>query len=429
MALTLPTVDAESIDAGEQLVAYSPKNLARFHLGAGIDAQSGLVEEGSVQLSRGCVDTNRAINALLVDDASIGFPISRGQTSFVVTLPDIEMLQTLTFSKRGLEGTVTVESSVPRLERDASGWRRVGYLDMRESDQAVQINLGFAEAKYLRVSVDAVEPGRIYGFGVFGESLLVDYELLSAPEGDGDSISSMSATDLNLAGGLTGSRVMYLSDGQDVVKGAPLLDGDSITSTLLSTSDPAVHIVVDLRETYLMDRASALYAGFEGDVRVYVVDQLPESGRPDAPWLRELTPVAEITDSEGFGIAGLDFEPVAGRYLVFEWAAHERQSLDALSVSEIGAFSSPGVSGLRVVGLGNGGGVGYGKDGYGKSGPGGKSIIPEPAYDPEAEMRREMDMMHRAIRGGYFPGGSGLTSQIISERIPPLVPTATFFSP
>ncbi|MEM7145818.1 MAG: hypothetical protein AAF591_11845 [Verrucomicrobiota bacterium] len=423
LILSTPVLLAESPDPDDELMLYSAKNLARKHLGAGIEVARGmgLKEVESIELTRGVTDTNRSALALLADDASIGFPVSQGSTSVVVHLPDIEMLQTLSFSKKGFEGAVTAEVSVPKVAEDSSQWRFAGKVNVRGEDTVVRMNMGFADAKYVRLTFDAAVPGRIYGFGVFGESLLMDYEVLAAPEGDGASISSLDAIDLSLAGSFTGARVVYLSNGQKAVKGAPLIDGDSVTGVLFSTDEATAHAVLDLNEPHMMDRASALYGGFKGDVRVYVVDQLPQGREPDQVWLRELTPAAESSDPTGVGIAGMDFTPTTGRYLIFEWEPVAGHGLDALSVSEVGAFSSQGVGGLRVVGADNGGGVsygkgGYGKGGYGKSPPAGKTVVPEPVYDPEAEMRRELDLMHRHIRGGYFPGGSGLTSQIFSGR-------------
>jgi hypothetical protein len=190
-----------------------------------------------------------------------------------------------------------------------------------------------------------------------------------------------------------------------------------VTGVLISTEENTAHAVVDLQDHFLMDRAAALYSGFKGDVRVYVVEALPEDGEPDGAWLRNLTPVAESTDTEGMGIAGMDFDATAGRYVVFEWAAADGEGLDTLSVAEVNAFSSPSIGGLRVVGAGNGGGAyGYGKNGYGKNPPWGKEIVVDPGVDPEDLARRELDMLHRHLRYGYFPGGSGLTSQILSSR-------------
>jgi hypothetical protein len=292
---------AEALDVEEELMLYSPKNLARHHLGAGIRSEEGAGAEGAIELTRGVLDTNRSFDAFLVDDVSIGVPISRGRTVFIVNLPEIQMLQTISFGNRGMAGAVGVEVSTSRLDGDAKAWQPAGRARVRGEDAAVRMSLGFADAKYLRLTFEAEEPGRVYGFGAFGEALLLDYTLLTAPEGDGASISSMAAIDLSLSGSYTGARVIYLS-GQESVKGAPVLDGDSATGVLISTEEATAHAVVDLQDQYLMDRVAALYGGFKGDVRVYVVDALPASGKPDAGWLRELTPVAESPDPVGIGI-------------------------------------------------------------------------------------------------------------------------------
>ena len=89
-------IQAEPVDTGEELMLYAPKNLARRHLGAGVVFENGGAPiDRAIELSRGVVDTNRSIDALLVDDVSIGVPISRGRTVFTVSLPEIQMLQTI----------------------------------------------------------------------------------------------------------------------------------------------------------------------------------------------------------------------------------------------------------------------------------------------------------------------------------------------
>ncbi len=133
----------------EQAPSY-PENLARYHLGAQVEAAPKSTPIANLQLSSSSADQNAAEAALLCDDPTVGYALPSGSTTLLVSLPKIENIGSVAFLTKGVQGTVSVATSSARLPEGSPQWRNA--LEQELSSGLVRANLGPSEAKYVRLT-------------------------------------------------------------------------------------------------------------------------------------------------------------------------------------------------------------------------------------------------------------------------------------
>ena len=148
----------------EQAPAY-PENLARYHFGAKVEAVPGFNSASRLQLSSKTEDQNTSEAALLCDDPTIGYALSNGSQSLLITLSKIESIDSISFQNRGVKGEVTIATSNSKLPMDSSDWHLVSKQDL--TTETVKTKVGPSEAKYIKLSFNVTEPGRVAGLGVY----------------------------------------------------------------------------------------------------------------------------------------------------------------------------------------------------------------------------------------------------------------------
>ncbi len=81
-----------------------PENLARYHFGAAVKAMPQNDSIAKLELSSNGVDRNTSAAALLCDDPTTGYQIPAGVSSILVSLANIENIQTISFLNDGAQG-------------------------------------------------------------------------------------------------------------------------------------------------------------------------------------------------------------------------------------------------------------------------------------------------------------------------------------
>ncbi|MBA2526066.1 MAG: hypothetical protein H0V18_09830, partial [Pyrinomonadaceae bacterium] len=154
----------------EQTAGY-PQNLARYHLGAQLEMTPKSQPSTDLQISP---DSNNAAEAaLLCDDPTVGYPLPTGQTTLLVSFPKIENVGSISFLNSGAKGEVTVATSSAKLPGESPQWQTA--LREQLSLAPIQAAIGPSESKYVRVSFNVTEPGRIYGFGIYSSARVSDF--------------------------------------------------------------------------------------------------------------------------------------------------------------------------------------------------------------------------------------------------------------
>ena len=152
-----------------------PENLARYHFGADVKATPESASPAELQLSSNAQDQNISAAALLCDDPTTGFRIPPGASSILVSLPNIENIQSVSFLNDGAQGDMTIAISNADVPDSSPEWHHVENGAM--SQGAVAAKIGPAEAKYVKLKFNITHPGRIAAFGVYATPALSDFTM------------------------------------------------------------------------------------------------------------------------------------------------------------------------------------------------------------------------------------------------------------
>jgi len=332
-----------------QAPAY-PENLARYYYGAQVEAPQG-TSLANLRLSSRSEDTNTAAAALLCDDPTVGYALPSGSTTLLVSFPRIENIDAISFLNHGAKGDVKIAVSSAKLPADSPQWR--GVLQQTLASNVVKSKIGPAEAKYVKLTFDVAEPGRIAGLGIYSTPALSAFTMPRAHKLNGEEKSeSFGLISYNLTDFHAKSRALYVSSGNDLIQANNMIDGQPTSAYTFGPSDAMPTTIIDLGKVTTLRRISAIYAPRHVGVDFYVLPSLPalETGSAakahevDAPktlrlddnTLARLNPVGSVLD-EGTGRAAVDFPEMSGRYILVKWTP-AAQPETAFSVAEISAF-------------------------------------------------------------------------------------------
>ncbi len=376
----------------EQVPAY-PQNLARYHFGAQVEAAPRSNPIASLQLSSNSEDHNVAETALLCDDPTVGYPLSNGNTSLLITLSKIENIDKISFRNSGAKGEVTVATSSAKLPADSGRWHQV--MRQQLTSNVVTANVGPSDAKYVKLTFNVTEPGRIAGLGVYSVPAVADFAMPRARRATQENSENIAFISYNLSDVHAKARALYVSSGGNLQQANNMIDNQPGTSYTFNADDATPTAVIDLGKETAVQRISATYSAREAMVDFYVLRSLPgeQAGGVVAPKtlrlgdndLAGLKPVGSVADT-GKGRAAIDFAPVTGRYIMVRWTPAVRQDTP-FSADEIAVFSGNGSKGLIAANTGYDGkeakDLGEGKEakempGEGPPGEGPPPSLPDP---------------------------------------------------
>lgn len=365
--------------AVDQTPAY-PENLARYHLGAQVEAAPQSRPIANLQLSSNSEDRNVAEAALLCDDPTVGYALPAGTTTIVVSLPKIENIGRISFLNQGATGEVTIATSSAKLPMDSPQWHVVAQQSL--SPEGLQTSLGPTDAKYVRLTFKTNQAGRLAGFGVYSSGQVSDFtaprarKLPLQDKSDSFALISYSLADIHAK-----ARALYVSSGNELRQANNMIDDQPATVYNFAAEDASPTAVFDLGKPSTVRRLSAIYSPRAGKVDFYVLQTLPRSADANAPApenidlndvaFASLKSVGSVTDDGTRGRASIDFPATTGRYVMMRWTPSET-SASAFAVAEVAAFGSGKVNTLLAANENSGGG---GYTGDGKTSLDGKTML------------------------------------------------------
>ena len=337
-----------------------PQNVARYHLGAEVKAAPRSVPVSQLQLSSKTEDQNAAEAALLCDDPTTGYQLPIGPTTVLVSLANIENVESLSFQNQGAEGTFEVALSNAEMPANSPEWRSAGKRSI--AGPAVALSVGPGEAKYIRLKFDVTKPGRIAALGIYATPALSDFTMPRPSKVSFEETSAgFALINFNYSELHARARALYASSG-DVTQANRMLDDQPATSYEFAPGDAAPTAVIDLGQERTLTRLSAVYAPQSGQVEFYVLNNLPRYWEGDAAdnfGVQQVANVSQPADlpaslkisdkafaglkpvgsvsSGGEGRAAVDFPEVTGRYIMLKWHPTNAQN-EPFSIAQVAAF-------------------------------------------------------------------------------------------
>jgi len=337
-----------------------PENLARYHFGAEVKVVPEKTSPAKLQLSLNAKDQNISASALLCDDPTTGYQIPRGESSILISLPNIENIQSVSFLNDGAQGALTIAVSNADVPDSSPEWRRIENGAISQGTVAAKIGPG--EAKYITLKFNLTQPGRIAAFGVYATPALSDFTMPRPRKVSfEDNSAGFALINFNFSDVHAKARGLYVSSG-DVNQVNYMIDDQPATAYQFASDDAAPTAVIDLGRERNLSRLAAIYASQPGSIEFYVLRALPVEGSEEisanGAGVQQIANVGQGTDlpaslkisevafaglkpvgsvmSIGEGRASVDFPQVVGRYVMLKW--HPAVHGERFSIAQVAAF-------------------------------------------------------------------------------------------
>jgi hypothetical protein len=341
----------KSIVAGETTttvdVSNPAKNLARMNCGAKIDV---IRPDGRmVSVPTTATEKNSSAAALLFDDDTLSYPLSEGETTFIISFPRTSALDRFTFvnENASVEGEMKIAVSNYRLPAQSAKWSEVNGNTPFTGKRLFNLSLLGIEARYVKLSFHVAKGGRIAALGLYGGQSLQKF---AARQRAVIRVANTAATrrledmlNFNFANLYARARIVFVSSGVEE-SAKRMIDDDVITSFQFAPTDPQPTVIVELAERQRLHRVSAVYKMQRGTLDVFLLQEL--GANPGE--LSNAKPISSVTDETGGGKAALDFDPKGGRYVALRWTPAESGTPRGFEVAEVSAFGEMPLSMLST---------------------------------------------------------------------------------
>src|SRR5437588_8546750 len=233
-----------------------PQNLARFDLGAQIESDVP-------------ADASSSVPFLSGDPASV-YALRSGTTRLLISLAQIENINSVAFINNEAKGTVTIATSSAKLSPESPQWHDAGQEEL--SGGLISARIGPAEAKYVRLTFNVRNPGRIANLGIYSAAAVSDFTMPRARKiAANSSVEGTSKASYNLADLHAKARTIFVSSGDDLKLAHNMIDGQPGTSYAFAANDAAPATVIDLGHSVAADRISTLSTPGSAVVTFYLL--------------------------------------------------------------------------------------------------------------------------------------------------------------
>ena len=411
-------VAAEGDPTAKQLQMF-PKNFARQHLGANLFVFN--------PANQTFVPTEAAA-AWLDDDITTGWPVMAGKQSYLLALPEPEMISNFALSSRPAAGTVSIYAGDEPAAPGAKSWSPLAQNIPFDSLSEKKLTKPFSRfAKYVLIQTDIADPGPLFSMYLYGERSAVDYNLrkreavIDARAIFGQYVNNKTAFNLN--GLYAQGRVTSANSPDGFLPWQKSIDDNPESGLTLSASASESGAVISYNGTQSVSRIALLTDGApKGKLEFFAIGDAAEAGIAPAsipapnsapaaarPFsLEGRAPTASIVLDGTTSRASVDFPAVPASKLIVRWTPVNPN--DTLTIRELDSFGALSLNDYEV-GLKPEIVAGY-------SGADGKDAkeIAEGPLDPK-------DPKNDPIAGGppgspYLPGALGFPPNLTGRGLP-----------
>lgn len=280
--------------AAKQLQVY-PKNLARQHLGANL-----FIYDTTTQAFK----PTEAAAAWLDDDVTTGWAAMAGKQSYLLALPEPEVVSNFCISAKPAQGTVTIFGSDEPAAPGAKSWVPLVRDASLDSINEKKLERPFTRlSKYLLIETNIAEPGPIYSLYLYGERPAVAYQLVKRDQPiDVKAIFGPfvnEATAFSRAALYAGGRVAFSTDAASYTAWQKLIDENPESGVTIAPTKDDAGLVLKLADKQAITRLAALgTAGAKGKLEVFLSPSLPDQNSVASTAPAEgVQPVASVTNA------------------------------------------------------------------------------------------------------------------------------------
>jgi len=413
---------AEGDPAAKQLQVF-PKNFARQHLGANLFVFS--------PANQTFVPTEAAA-AWLDDDITTGWPVAAGKQSYLIALPEPELISNFSVSSRPAAGSLSIYAGDEPAAPGAKSWSPLAQNVAFDSVNEKKLTKPFGRfAKYVLIQTDIADPGPLFSLYLYGERPAVDYNLRKREAAiDSRAIFGQyvnNKTAFNLNGIYAQARVTSANSPDGFLPWQKSIDDNPESVLTLASSTTESGAVISYKGTQTVTRVALLTDGApKGKIEFFAINDLPDVAESAVTPASIPAPSFEPVGTKPVSLAGrmptsslvldgtnsrasVDFPAVQASKLVVRWTPANPN--DTLTIREFNSFGALSLNDFEVglkpeVVAGFSGGEG--KD---------SKAIAEGPLDPK-------DPKNDPIAGGppgspYLPGALGFPPNLTGRGLPP----------
>ena len=415
---------AESDPAAKQLQVF-PKNFARQHLGANLFVFN--------PANQAFVPTEAAA-AWLDDDISTGWPVKAGKQSYLIALPEPEMISNFSVSSRPAAGTISIYAGDEPAVPGAKSWSPLAQNLPFDSVNEKKLAKPFSRfAKYVLIQTDIADPGPLFSMYLYGERPAVDYSLrkreaaLDARAIFGQYVNNKTAFNLN--GLYAQSRVSSANSPDGFLPWQKGIDDNPESGLTLSASTNESGAVIRYNGAQSLSRIALLTEGApKGRLEFFAIstaaevaefavapasipapNSAPAAAKPVS--LEGRAPTTSIVLDGSTSRTAVDFPAVPASELNVRWTP--ATAGDTITIRELNSFGALSLNDYEV-GLKPEIVAGY-SGGEGKDGKDAKEIAegPKDIKDPK------LDPLALGPNGSpYLPGALGFPPNLTGRGLP-----------
>lgn len=253
-------------------------------------------------------------DSLISEDPTAPVSVGVGASEAVIQLSGQRLVESVVFVNDTLEGKVTILGG-----SDKNTLVPLGHALFTPADRNVAITFAGVQVRYVKVELETSKGGAIRGFQVYGADTDKDYQ---ATEGE----PSAGGQSVNVAGGMGGSRVIYVHPSPTRDSEMSKLGKAQSKFDFPESDEKYRTVIYDLGATRTLSEFGSVHSPRPVRLEVFAFNELPEKedwkGRLsfDPSIFDSTQPVVAKEDSQGLGYIKVKTQkPVRARYVALRW--------------------------------------------------------------------------------------------------------------
>lgn len=268
-------------DAHQLRLKSIPKNVARWHMGAGLYRKHGNEDLIAINIEN---HEDYKESSLLGDDESVPYLLPNGNSSIIIDAGDYYSFNNFFFINYTARGQITIKSSNKLHKIDSKRWINLGSSKLEEKTP-VNINFPLIEARYVLIDFVVEQGGEISSIGLYGATSIADTEFNRDKDVKDDRSQRDALKDSNLSDATvsydfaslySGTRISHISS-TSVESANNILDDDPLTFHEFPQTEKSSVMVMDMKDQTLFNRLSFVIESGNGTMEIYYFSELPQT--------------------------------------------------------------------------------------------------------------------------------------------------------
>ena len=249
-------------------------------------------------------------NGFILGDPLRPILLEAGKSEAVIKLVKQSFVEKASFVSDGLDGRVSAAMST-----DGKAWKAPVSTVFTPTDRLINLDLGAAQGRYLRLEFELARGGTIRSFQLLGSHTERNYKVTQNEKGSGPMV--------NFASGIGGGRLIYINPESYAARSAASGTGPL---SFPESDEKYRTAVYDFGQVRSLTEFGSVHSPRPVRLLVYAFDTLPEKedwrGRLafDPTVFDNAEPVASAEDSQGTGTLKIKAKStVKARYVAMRW--------------------------------------------------------------------------------------------------------------